>query len=74
MLGMKKAVVKLNDFAELHICITPEMQSDYMECGNASADGTEKDCDTCSLNNTTCFEKAFCEIPEIEKLLQSERD
>lgn len=66
------AVIKLNDYAELHVSITDEMKKDYAECGaKARVPGWEgKDCDTCSLQHTVCLEHAFCEIPEIEEILK----
>lgn len=64
--------IKLNDYAELHVTITDEMKKDYAECGETAKilSGDCKDCDTCSLRNTVCLEHAFCEIPEIAKVLK----
>lgn len=65
-------VIKLNDYAELHVDITEEMKMDYAECGDMSKipGGEGKDCDTCSLRHTVCLEHAFCQIPEIEEILK----
>ncbi|MGN0384586.1 MAG: hypothetical protein ACI4EX_01750 [Lachnospiraceae bacterium] len=66
------AVVKFNDYAELHVVITDEMKKDYAECG-AMAEvphGDCKDCNTCSLQNTVFLEHAFCEIPAIGEMLK----
>ena len=65
-------VIKLNDYAELHVSITDEMKKDYAECGaKARIPGGEcKDCDTCSLQHTVCLEHAFCEIPKIKEILK----
>lgn len=66
------AVIKLNDYAELHVTITDEMKKDYAECGKMAeiVHGECKDCDTCSLQNTVFLGQAFCEVPAIEEILK----
>lgn len=68
---MEKEIVKINQYVELHVKITPEMRKDFAECeAKAMINGGDgKDCDTCSLYGTDCLGVDMCEIPAIAKLL-----
>ena len=68
---MVKEIIKLNNFVELHVQITPEMKKDFAECEAMAkvVGGDGKDCNTCSLCNTVTSAVSLCEISEVAKLL-----
>lgn len=66
-----RITVRLNDYVEMSVRITDEMQKDYQECKRmAEKTGNCKDCNTCSIKEADLdeFNTGLCEIQALEGL------